>query len=84
MGENEQLFVRTQLIITDGLDRWLDAQVQAIKQTSGAAVSRSELVRAALRAACELDLARFNPRGEGDLAAILIATVRAGRQAMRW
>jgi hypothetical protein len=36
------------------------------------------------RAASELDLAHLKPRSEGQLAGILIATVRAGRQSMGW
>jgi len=84
MAENREDLVRVNLVLTQELSGWLDKEIQVMRQASGAAVSRSELVRAALRAARELDLARFKPRNEDQLAAVLIATVRAGRQALRW
>jgi Arc/MetJ-type ribon-helix-helix transcriptional regulator len=84
MSHNGQDCVRVNLVLTGDLSRWLDEQAASIQQATGAAVNRSALVRAALRALRELDPARFKPRNEDQLAAVLIATLRAGRQVLRW
>jgi len=84
MTGHGQDFVRVNLVLTRELSAWTDQQAEAIRQTTGAVVNRSALVRAALRAVSELDLAHLKPRTESDLTALLIITVRAGRQTMRW
>jgi len=84
MSENEQTYLRCQLMLTQGLSALLDQQTEAIRQATGAVVSRSALVRAALRAVGELELTRFNPRNENDLTALLILAVRAGKMTMGW
>jgi Arc/MetJ-type ribon-helix-helix transcriptional regulator len=84
MADEGKGFVRVNLVLTQDLSKWLDEQAAGIQQATGASVNRSEIVRAALRAAREVDPARFKPHNENELAAMLILVVRAGRQTMGW
>jgi predicted transcriptional regulator len=76
--KDQQRLIRANVVLDHEVSARLNQQAHATK------LSRSTITRAALRAIGELDLARLGPRNEDQLAAVLIATVRAGRQALRW
>ena len=52
---------RTTLVLSSELNAWLDRQRAAMRQKTGTCMSRSELLRAMVRATAELADADFSP-----------------------
>lgn len=62
---------RTTLMLTSEINAWLDGQCLAMRQKTGTVMSRSELLRAMVRATAELST-DFSPcRNEDEIATVM-------------
>jgi hypothetical protein len=72
MNSTQERPERTTLVLTSEINAWLDSQCAAMRAASGTCMSRSELLRAMVRATADLAAADFQDcRTEGDIGAVM-------------
>lgn len=74
---------RVNVMLSRELILWLGETALSIRQDSGASISRSELIRACLRALAALQLRFSSIRSEEELAGALVAYFRGLQRGMR-
>jgi len=87
-GKSEQP-ERTTLVLTREINCWLDTQRATMRQKTGTSMSRSELLRAMVRATAELAQADFSEcQTEYDIGCMMFlgeldeSPIPAGKQAL--
>jgi Arc/MetJ-type ribon-helix-helix transcriptional regulator len=82
--KNERVFVRVNLVLTQDLNRWLDEQAASIQRATGAAVNRSAIVRAALRALRDGGVELSRLASEDCIAVVHTVLLRASPEREKW
>ena len=71
MNGNPERPERTTLVLTSEINAWLDGQCASMRRQSGTCMSRSELLRAMVRATAELSTDFTNCKNEDEIGIVM-------------